>query len=75
MKAIKYLIVVVCAFGVGYFVALGALTAYEALVKPLPVEQERVQPILNVDLCREVESGAVRARTINSCPLSAVVHQ
>ena len=63
-----YISFAVLVFAVFYCLSVALMYAYGHLVKPLPIEQPRVQQIDNVDICREVESGAVRARTTNACP-------
>lgn len=49
-------------------VTAAAIFVYEHTTKPLPTVEEKVQvksPLVNI--CREVESGALDARTENGC--------
>lgn len=53
---------------VSYALASLTMYAYERFTAPLPVVHEKVQEVSPlIDICREVEGGALDARTENGC--------
>lgn len=65
--AIKIGLIILGLFALSFSLLILLTWMMTKMLAPLPIEQDRVQPIVNVDICREVESGALDVRTKNSC--------